>query len=193
MAISREELVARDDIIRSELKRKQEAKYKNTPRPPKNEGKTFQAGIESGETGKRLWDKLSNNWRMLVENCVEQSSAATYGTGWRLFMKMCEGLEIDPTLAKIPSWWKSSESEEVPYRVAVILSFIAYMMTAKNLICRTMGTYLSGVGHNLRISRIDMGFWDHNLIKIARQGVVVRARVLELSSKDVTLPFTMET
>ena len=78
-----------------------------------------------------------------------------------MFTKTCGGLGINPILTQISVWWKPGEFDKVPYKVAVISSFIAYMMTAKNLVCRTMETFLSGVEHKLRISRIDMSFWDH--------------------------------
>ena len=61
----------RDDSVREELRRKQEAKYKNTPRVPENVGRVFQTGLGPADTGKQLWQKLSDNWYMLVENCVD--------------------------------------------------------------------------------------------------------------------------
>ena len=37
-----------------------------------------------------------------------------------------------------------------------------------------------------------MEFWEHKLIKLARHGVVIRARAMDMTGKDATLPFTMD-
>jgi hypothetical protein len=62
-----------------------------------------------------------------MTSCVQQSTAATYSSGWKAWLAFANWLGIDPMLQSRPKEWINDEmavKSHLPFKIAAIVGFI---------------------------------------------------------------------
>jgi hypothetical protein len=70
------------------------------------------------------------------------------------------------------------------------MAFMSYCRVQLNLKSDTIGGYLSGVRHFLKVFGVDSSFFDSDIVKSTRAGIDVEFRATHARCDERTLPFT---
>ena len=131
-----------------------------------------------------------HNARALIFQVVQQSTKGSYSTGFRHWLEYTRATHTEPTLQTAPAWWRPSECA-YPFRVAVVMAFLAYLAVDKHLAPSTCNSYLSGARFNLIACGTDMGFLEKSQpIRSLRAGILLEWRAKHAKSDSKRLPFT---
>ena len=131
----------------------------------------------------------------LATDSITTTSKKTYSTGWRHWISWSSVFGVDLYLRNKPQLWESQFGSYFPgsFKIAAVVSFIAYLFGHVKIKPSSVDTYLFGVKYMLQLSGIDTTFIDVSvIIRRMRAGMILRYRLDHPEHLDTTLPFTLE-
>ena len=141
------------------------------------------------------WRYINHNSLVLMTSCVQQSTAATYSSGWKAWFAFANWLGIDPMLQSRPKEWINDEmavKSHLPFKTADIVGFITRKFYDEKIAAKTVNNYVSGIRHVFRVLTGDVAFIEHVACRSARTAINLIHAVMNPVANRNKLPFTCE-
>jgi len=114
-----------------------------------------------GESYRERWKRFGHNNTALIVQCVQESTRETYAVGWRRWIAFNNWFGTDPWLRAPPLSWNPVEGgTPLKFKDFVAVSFMQQLCNAEKLCPGTVGVYMSGVRHHLRVANQDISFLE---------------------------------
>jgi hypothetical protein len=146
-----------------------------------------------GESYRERWKRFGHNNTALIVQCVQESTRETYAVGWRRWIAFNNWFGTDPWLRAPPLSWNPVEGgTPLKFKDFVAVSFMQQLCNAEKLCPGTVGVYMSGVRHHLRVANQDISFLESPSISAARTALTLIYRRDNPVAGKKALPFTCD-